>query len=244
MNVTEKLFEKIPLIEVKNLSKSYEDVKVLDSLSFSVRSGEIVAIIGPSGSGKSTILKVLSGLEKDYQGRFFLGDDNIGVAFQYSALLNSYTVGENVAFAFYHSGLSKNQIREKVYEKLYIVGMEDFYSAMPYELSGGQQKRVSFARAIANNPKIVLYDEPTAGLDPINSTIIEDHIVKLRDISGAASIVVTHQHSTIRRTADRVICLHKGKFVWQGCVSELDTDQNAYIRQFIDGKTEGPFLSV
>jgi phospholipid/cholesterol/gamma-HCH transport system ATP-binding protein len=165
------------------------------------------------------------------------------MAFQYSALLNSYTVAENIAFALHDSKFSEEEIAALVHETLDLVELDEFYDSMPDKLSGGQQKRVSFARAIIGNPKIILYDEPTAGLDPITSTLIEDYILKLSKRLKAASIVVTHQLSTIRRTADRIICLFKGGIVWEGAVSQLDTDQNEYIRQFIDGKPDGPFTS-
>ena len=112
---------------------------------------------------------------------------------------------------------------------------------MPDELSGGQQKRVSFARAIINDPEIVFYDEPTAGLDPIASTIIEDFMNKLSRYENSTGVVVTHQQTTIRRTADKAICLFEGRIVWQGLIKDIDTDSNPYIRQFIDGKIEGPF---
>jgi len=230
-----------PFIEIRNLYKSYDDVHVLRGINFTVLPGEVLAIIGPSGSGKSTILKILSGLEKATSGSIVIREERIGMAFQYSALLNSYTVAENIAFALQGCALSKTQIDKIVQEKLEMIGLSKYADHLPDSLSGGQQKRVSFARAIANNPKVVFYDEPTAGLDPINSTILEDYINKLSQAYRNSSIVVTHQRSTIYRTAAKVICLAHGEIVWQGAVQELDTSQDPYIRQFMDGSLTGPF---
>jgi len=230
-----------PIVSVQNLYKVYGEKQVLQDINFEVYPGETLAIIGPSGSGKSTILKILSGLEDLTKGKISLADHKIGMAFQYSALLNSYTVEENVAFALHESLLSPDEKKKIVREKLHMLGLESYMESMPDSLSGGQQKRVSFARAIANQPRIIFYDEPTAGLDPINSTVVEDYINLLAHTQNSANIVVTHQHSTIRRTADKIICLCAGKIVWTGKVDELDTSENPYIRQFIDGKKEGPF---
>ncbi|MDX1917598.1 MAG: ATP-binding cassette domain-containing protein [Candidatus Caenarcaniphilales bacterium] len=232
---------KKPAIQISKLSKRYGDKPVLHNISFEVYRGETVAVIGPSGIGKSTILKILSGLEEDYEGSFKLSSDKLAMVFQYSALLNSYSVKENVIFALHDSNLSEKEQETRALKKLAEVGLEDYADAMPDELSGGQQKRVSFARAIVTEPDIVLYDEPTAGLDPISSTVVEDYICRMSRRDCTAGIVVTHQHSTIRRTAHRVICLFRGEIAWQGTIAEMDQSDNPYIRQFIDGRTEGPF---
>lgn len=232
------------LITVNNIAKSYGDKQVLKDISFDVCAGHCLAVIGPSGCGKSTVLKIISGLVTQTRGDVILDSTNIGMAFQYSALLNSYTVAENVMMALLHSNYSLKEKHKIVDEKLEILGLEEYKNSMPDSLSGGQQKRVSFARAIANNPKIILYDEPTAGLDPISSTIVEDYITLLTKEYQTASIVVTHQHSTINRASDKIICLFEGLIVWAGAQAELQSTDNKYIRQFIDGKTEGPFTAA
>jgi phospholipid/cholesterol/gamma-HCH transport system ATP-binding protein len=233
--------ERFPSIEVKNLFKSFDERPVLKGINLKVYPGEILAIIGPSGCGKTTLLKILCGLEEATSGEIIKRSERMGMVFQYSALLNSYSIGENIGFALHDSDLDEEAKEKLIREKLDAVGLEQYYDNMPDELSGGQQKRASFARAVINDPDIVFYDEPTAGLDPIASTIIEDYMNKLSRCERTAGIVVTHQHSTIRRTADRIICMFQGNIVWEGRINQLDTDENPYIRQFMDGKPEGPF---
>lgn len=232
------------LITVNHLQKYYGERHVLEDITFSVQAGEKLAVIGPSGCGKSTILRIISGLTDLTAGEMNIGSDRIGMAFQYSALLNSYTVAENVLLALYHSSLSLSEKDRIVREKLDLLGLLDFYDSMPNDLSGGQQKRVAFARAIVNEPKILLFDEPTAGLDPISSTIVENCINELTVKYNSATIVVTHQHSTIERSSDQIICLFDGRIVWSGHNAELHTSDNPYIRQFIDGTMVGPFTAL
>ena len=170
------------------------------------------------------------------------------MVFQYSALFDSMSVADNVSFPLRvgddKPDLSEGEILEKVSEKLRLVGLPDILNLYPSELSGGMKKRVSFARAIINDPEILLYDEPTAGLDPVASTIIEDLIVKLQDETNAASMIVTHQPSTILRTATCVGLLYQGNFVWRGCPKELfdPNYSDPYARQFREGSVEGPML--
>ena len=194
-------------ISVKNLTKAFGEKTVIDDVSFEVADGEILAIVGFSGSGKSTILKLISGLVEKDSGEILTGNGEIAFVFQYSALFDSLTVYDNIAFALHERKELRNkytekEIREIVHEKLSMVGLKGIEKLYPSELSGGMQKRVSFARAIVTEPEVILYDEPTAGLDPIASTLIEDYILRLRKETGATSIVVTHQMSTIQRTAD------------------------------------------
>ncbi|HAT13107.1 MAG TPA: ABC transporter ATP-binding protein, partial [Microcoleaceae bacterium UBA11344] len=229
--------------------------------------GEALAIIGPSGTGKSTILRIIAGLLAPDAGQVFVQgqrrvgwvDDvvdpiGIGMVFQQAALFDSLTVEENVGFLLYqHSKLPRRRIRELVEEKLEMVGLPKIGDRYPAQLSGGMRKRVSFARAIManpdharDNPEVLLYDEPTAGLDPIASTVIEDLI---RDLQAAKSVcstyaIVTHQDSTIRRTADRIVFLYQGKVQWEGTVSDIASTDNLLIQQFFSGSVNGPIQVI
>ena len=252
-----------PLIELKSVSKSFGDNVVLDRVDLTIYKGEALAIIGPSGTGKSTILRLIAGLlapdsgEIYVQGKLRQGliEDvpdpiGIGMVFQQAALFDSLTVEENVGFLLYqHSNLERSRIRSLVNHRLEMVGLPKIGDRYPSELSGGMRKRVSFARAIMYNPvnpkdrsEVLLYDEPTAGLDPIASTVIEDLIRQLQCTEGVCNtyIIVTHQDSTIRRTADRLIFLYQGKFQWSGTIDQIDTTNNPLVRQFFSGNVEGP----
>ena len=232
-----------PIVKVVDLQKSFGGRKVLEGVSFEVWGGEMLGIIGPSGCGKSTILKLLCGLIRPDGGKITKRSDDIGLVFQSSALLNSLTVKQNLALGLRYKHLPFAEQNKKIQQTLSLVGLGDHADKYPSQLSGGQQKRVSFARAIVYDPKIILYDEPTTGLDPVMSTIIEDYMIQLEDRLQAASIVVTHQHSTWKRTADRVILLHAGKIVWTGKPEEADASDNPYIRQFVDATREGPMTT-
>lgn len=228
------------LIEVKNLSKSFDSLKVLESVSLTVNSSESIALVGPSGVGKSTLLRIISGLDKSDSGTVNLFTKKIAMVFQYSALLSSYTVGENVALALHARKISNLEKRNLVLQKLKLVGLEKYVDHYPDQLSGGQKKRVGFARAVANDPEIILYDEPTSGLDPILSTLIEDYINKLSEQFKVASIIVTHQMSTIKRTAQKVIMLYQGKLVWEGLPADFMNSENPYVKQFVSADVKGP----
>jgi phospholipid/cholesterol/gamma-HCH transport system ATP-binding protein len=255
-----------PLVRLKGISKSFgiDNKPVLNDVNLDIDRHETIAIIGPSGTGKSTILRIIAGLLAADRGEVYLNGQlreglledsaqdpfRISLVFQQSALFDSLTVEENVGFLLYqHSKLPHHKIRQRVEESLERVGLKDISHLYPAELSGGMRKRVSFARAImedpdnpSDSPELILYDEPTAGLDPVASTLIED---LMRDLQSAVQscstyVVVTHQESTIRRTANRVIMLYQGQVQWQGSVADLDRTDNPYVRQFFSASTEGP----
>ena len=232
-------------IEVKNLVKKFGDKTVIDNVSFKVNDKETLAVVGFSGSGKSTILKLISGLLEKDSGEIITSKGDIAMVFQYSALFDSLNVADNIAFALHErrdlrKKYTEDEIKQIVAQKLELVGLKGIESLYPSELSGGMQKRVSFARAIVTEPNTILYDEPTAGLDPISSTLIENYIVRLKEETSAASIVVTHQMSTITRTADRVVMLYNGKIVFEGTPDEMLRQDNDYTKQFVTASLEGP----
>lgn len=236
-------------IEVKNLVKIYDDKRVIDNVSFKVENGETLAIVGFSGSGKSTILKMICGLTEKDGGEIITSKGDIAMVFQYSALFDSLNVADNISFALrerkeLRNKYSEKELREIVSKKLELVGLKGIEYKFPSELSGGMQKRVSFARAIVTEPNTILYDEPTAGLDPISSTLIEDYIVRLKEETNAASIVVTHQMSTITRTANKVIMLYGGKIVFNGTPEEMLRQNNPYTKQFVTASLEGPMKMI
>ncbi len=256
-----------PIIELKGISKTFGNNKVLDNVDLIIDRGEALGIIGPSGTGKSTILRIIAGLTAPDTGEVYVqgvrrpgliedGVDaiRISMVFQQAALFDSLTVEENVGFLLYqYSKLPRKRIRDLVHEKLEMVGLGESGDRFPAELSGGMRKRVSFARAIVSNPdnpkdaaEVLLYDEPTAGLDPIASTVIEDLIRQLQCTEGICGTyaIVTHQDSTIRRTADKLVFLYEGKVQWQGHVSDIDATDNPSIRQFITGSIKGPIHIV
>ena len=233
------------MIKVENLIKKFDDKTVLNDISFEVKDGETLAIVGFSGSGKSTVLKIICGLLEADSGKIETSDGDIAMVFQYSALFDSLNVFDNIIFALrerkdLRKKYSEKDLKRIVEEKLKLVGLNGIEDKFPSELSGGMQKRVSFARAIVTNPKTILYDEPTSGLDPVSSTVIEDYILKLRDQLNSASIVVTHQMSTIKRCSNRVVMLYDGKMVFEGSVDELLSKQNLYAKQFVEASIEGP----
>lgn len=236
-------------IEVKNLVKAFDKNVVLDDISFKVDDGKILSIVGFSGSGKSTVLKLISGLIEKDSGEIITSGGDIAMVFQYSALFDSLNVFDNISFALQErkdlrGKYTRAELEKIVAEKLEMVGLSGIEDKFPSELSGGMQKRVSFARAIVTEPKIILYDEPTAGLDPISSTLIEDYIVRLKNETNAASIVVTHQMSTIQRTADSVLMLYNGHAVFEGTPEELMKQQTPYTKQFVTAAIDGPMKMV
>ncbi len=232
-------------IQVEHLTKIFDDKKVLDNISFNVEDGEVLSIVGFSGSGKSTILKILCGLLEADEGSIKISEGDIAMVFQYSALFDSLNVFDNISFALqerkeFKGMYTRQDLKDIVKKSLNTVGLSGIEEKFPHELSGGMQKRVSLARAIVTKPRYILYDEPTAGLDPVASTVIEDYILRLRDETKSTSIVVTHQMSTIKRCSDKVIMLYDGHIVFRGTPNELLLQDNPYTKQFVSASIEGP----
>jgi phospholipid/cholesterol/gamma-HCH transport system ATP-binding protein len=239
------------MIEARNLQKSFGVQKVLDGVSFRIENGESVAIIGRSGGGKSVLLKHLIGLLKPDAGDVLIDGENIesmnerqllrvrrkfGMVFQGAALFDSMTVAENVAFGLRrHEHLAEAEIARRVTKTLEMVDLPGTENKNPAELSGGMRKRVGLARAIIYEPQIVLYDEPTTGLDPIVSDSIDKLIIRVRDHLKVTSIVVTHDMRTARRVGNRVLMLHDSKIYAGGAPEEFFASQDPVVRQFVDG---------
>ena len=229
------------MIKIENITKVFGTHRVLDNITLEIKEQETTAIIGPSGCGKSTLLRLIIGLEQPNSGTILIDHraasfsrSKIGMVFQSSALFDSLTVGENVAFGLRVQNYSERDIKRIVEEKLEMVELAGTADLMPSELSGGMQKRVSLARAIAFDPKIVLYDEPTTGLDPITSTSIENLMNKLGKELKVTSVLVTHQLSTIFRCAQSIYLLDKGKLIPAGSPQEAEKHSNPAVKQFIN----------
>ena len=239
------------MIELKQVSKSFGNRHILNGVNLSVADGETLVILGASGSGKSTILKLIIGLLQPDAGDVLIHGQNVtaitedawnkvrrhmGMVFQYSALFDSMTIGENVAFGLrQHENMTEEQIQTVVREKLHMVGLDGIESLMPSSLSGGMKKRVRLARAIALNPEIILYDEPTAGLDPIRSTAISHLIRDMQEKMNVTSIVVTHDMKSAGEIADRMAFLYEGSFLAIGTPDELYQSPDPRVQQFIHG---------
>ncbi|MEN6356615.1 MAG: ABC transporter ATP-binding protein [Armatimonadota bacterium] len=244
------------MITAKQLSYRVSGGSILRRVDLHVRKGETMAVMGMSGAGKSTLLKCMGGLLKPTGGELFVdGTDiarmsenrlntirrRIGMVFQYAALFDSLNVYENVAFGLRrHTRMTESEIAGLVEQRLAMVGLADTQKKMPSELSGGMQKRVGLARALALDPDIVLYDEPTSGLDPITAAAIAELIVKTRDELGVTSVLVTHDIQSITRVASRIAMIHRGRIIASGSVEEMQQCEDATVRQFMNGDTEGP----
>ncbi len=244
------------MITVTNIVKQYGQRRVLDGLNFSADAKKITYVFGTSGGGKSTMLKVLIGATAPDSGEVRYGDmeitglrgrsldpyrKRIGVLFQNSALLNSLTVAENIALPIReHTALDDNIVRIMVKMKLELVGLRDFEDLYPGQLSGGMQKRVALARALALDPEIVYFDEPTSGLDPIIASVITKLIKDLNRLLGITCIVVTHAVDEAMRIADKIILLYRGKVLAEGTPQEIRESADPLVQQFITGSPDGP----
>lgn len=238
------------MIKVVNLYKYFGERLILNNINLEVKKGETLVIIGGSGSGKSTLLKLLIGLIRPDKGEIFIDNKeisqmtetqldevrlNMGMVFQYSALFDSMTVGDNVSFGLReHRKLTNKQIKEIVEEKLKLVELSGFADFMPNELSGGMKKRVSLARAIAFEPQILLYDEPSSGLDPVTSAKIDELIVQMQKLLDVTSIVVTHDMNSAFYIADRIAMLYQGEMIAVGTPDEIRNSTDSRVLEFIN----------
>jgi phospholipid/cholesterol/gamma-HCH transport system ATP-binding protein len=239
-----------PVIAVDDLFKSFASQRVLNGISLSVKRGETMAVLGRSGTGKSVLLRIIIGLEKPDSGSVRIHGQDIGglaldqlgevrkkmgFLFQHAALYDSLTVEQNVAFPLLHhrKQMSKSEQRDRVNELLTEVGMESAHAKLPSDISGGMQKRVGLARALALEPDILLLDEPTAGLDPISSAEIDDLVLKLQQEHQMASIVVTHDLHSAKTISDRLALLNEGNVVIEGSFEELQNSDIGFVREFL-----------
>jgi phospholipid/cholesterol/gamma-HCH transport system ATP-binding protein len=246
-----------PKIHIRGLHKAFGDKVVLEGLDLDVGVGESVVVIGGSGTGKSVLLKCILGLLHPEAGSVEVDGEEVvglrgqerdrvlrkfGMLFQNAALFDSLPVWENVAFGLIEGQrLGRAEAKEIAFEKLAAVGLgPDVGLLEPAELSGGMRKRVGLARAIATEPEVIFFDEPTTGLDPIMGDVINDLIIKCVHELGATTLSITHDISSARKIADRIAMLYEGKIIWAGPVAEVDASGSAYVEQFIHGRAEGP----
>ena len=244
------------LIELRGVSKRFGANRVLQGLDLEVERGETMVVIGGSGTGKSVLLKHIIGLLQPDAGEVVVDGVSVGglrgvalkefrkrfgMLFQGAALFDSLSVLDNVAFGLReHTRLKERAIREKVREKLALVGLHDVEQLWPAELSGGMKKRVALARALAMEPRILLYDEPTTGLDPIRADAINDLIVELRDRLRVTGVAITHDMTSAYKIADRIAMLYKGKIIAVGTPEQIRGSADPVVRQFITGSARGP----
>jgi len=243
---------KEPIIEIKELYKSYDGLQVLQGVELRVEKGETITILGGSGTGKSLLLRLITGLERPDRGEIHINGKDIvslkehellpmrrkmGMLFQGAALFDSLSAGENVAYPIKeHFHLSEGEIEKIVREKLRLVGLEGIEDMMPAELSGGMKKRVALARAIAVDPEIILYDEPTTGLDPANTRRIRHLIIELQKVLKVTSIVVTHDIESAYAVTDRLALLHRGIIVMVGTKEEFVSSELQEVKDFVAGE--------
>ena len=240
------------MIRLIDVYKSFGPKRVLEGFTLEVAEGETMVIIGYSGTGKSVAIKHIVGLLEPDRGEVWVDDrevarlprrelyelrSHIGYVFQFAALFDSFTIGENVAMGLRkQQSLDEGEIRERVHEALDLVDLPNVENRFPAELSGGMRKRVGIARAIALRPKYILYDEPTTGLDPVTSAVIDQLMVRMRDRLGVTSIVITHDMRSAYTVGTRIAMLYEGRIRWVGTVDEIHHTTDPIVRQFIEGK--------
>lgn len=248
------------LLSAHNLSKTFGSKRVLQDINFDIKQGETFVIIGGSGSGKSVLLKSILGLITPDSGGITIDGTDIttlkgqkqeklmqrfGMLFQNSALFDSMTIWENIAFEHLENGMNRKEARKIAIEKLALVDLEERVADLaPSELSGGMRKRAALARAICNTPDIILYDEPTTGLDPITTDVINNLILKLQADLGLTSIVITHNMPSAYKIADRMAMLKNGEFLQVGTPKDIQNSPNPHVQQFIQGLAELPTAQV
>lgn len=248
-----------PKISVKNVAKSFGKKHVLKDISFDVAEGESLVIIGGSGSGKSVTIKMILGLLEHDSGTIEIdgldvladkkdkGRSQIGMLFQGGALFDSLPVWQNISFKLLYGtqNLSPKKAKALAIKKLAAVGLgETVADQLPAELSGGMQKRVSLARAIADDPKILFFDEPTTGLDPITAATINDLIRSVTRDAGITAISITHDMASVKAIADKVAFLYEGEIIWCDSIKKLEKSGNDYVDQFINGRADGPIQVI
>ena len=250
----------MPMISLQHLWKSFDGRQVLRDMSIDVERGETLVIVGGSGTGKSVTLKHIIGLLRPDKGRVIIDDQDIttmpevelnrfrvrfGMAFQEGALFDSMSVFENIAFPLRrHTKMKEKEIRARVEECLERVHLHNVDKKRPSELSGGMRRRVGFARAISLEPQILLFDEPTTGLDPVISDIIADLIMEMDETLHATTVTITHDMKVAFKIADRVAMLFNGEIIEQGTPEEFQASENPIVRQFIEGRAEGPLTDL
>ncbi|MCM8796592.1 MAG: ABC transporter ATP-binding protein [Candidatus Omnitrophica bacterium] len=248
------------MINIVNVTKSFGEHKVLDNLNLRINTAETCVIIGRSGCGKSVLLKHIMGLLRPDSGKIFVDDKEvnaltprelnelrmrISMVFQSGALFDSMTVGENIGFGLIeHQHIGTKELLERVEEALSMVDLCGIQNLMPSELSGGMRKRVALARAICMKPQIILYDEPTTGVDPITADGINELIKDLHDKLKVTSIVVTHDMKSAYKVADRIAMLYQGKIIAEGTVEEIKNTTHPVVHQFINGFSKGPITET
>lgn len=248
------------MIDIKGITKYFGEHKVLDELNLKINTGSTCVIIGRSGCGKSVLLKHIVGILKPEKGRLFVDDKEvarlpekelsalrlkIGMVFQGGALFDSLTVGENVGFGLIeHDHIGHRELLERIEESLCLVDLCGIGNLMPSELSGGMKKRVALARAICIKPEIILYDEPTTGVDPITADSINELIKSLHDKLKVTSIVVTHDMKSAYKIADRIAMMYQGKIIAEGSPSDIENSANPVVHQFINGLSKGPITET
>ena len=245
-----------PKIRLKDVHKSFGDKKVLQGVTFDIMPKESVVVIGGSGTGKSVLIKCILGILQPDSGVIEVDGQDVtrmstterdavnnkfGMLFQGAALFDSLPVWENVAFGLMQRGMKRKDAKDRAIETLGKVGLSPEVGELsPSELSGGMQKRVGLARAIAGEPEIIFFDEPTTGLDPIMADVINDLIISCVRQQGITALSITHDMHSARKISDRVTMLYEGKLIWVGKSDEVDHSDNAYVDQFVHGKAEGP----